>query len=71
MHGLEESSRALNKRPIPDLAPYSRERGQAQKYLTQFNESALADARGRPWYRRWPIVLAARRRWRKLRKAGS
>jgi hypothetical protein len=74
LYGLEESSRALNERPIPDLKKYSREQGQARKYLTQFNECALADAKGRPWYTHSAPVLWARRRlrrWRERRRSAD
>ncbi len=71
MHGLDLCYSALDRWPDPDLEAYSHERSETKKSLAGFNKNALADAKGRPWYKRSRIVLAVRRRWRRLRRAGG
>jgi hypothetical protein len=68
--GLRDAFRALDAWPVPDLEKFSDELAHARKYLQDFNTWALSDAKGRPWYARWPIALWIRRqrfRWRKRR----
>ena len=62
---LEEAHRALEHRPIPDFDRYSL--SEARKRHRKFNEYALREVRGRPWFARWRVALWVRRRFRQLR----
>ena len=48
--GLEDTQFALEERPGPDYERCIVELASARKYLSEFNEWALRDAKGRPWY---------------------
>jgi hypothetical protein len=64
---LDLTRDALDAWPVPDLDQFSQELAGARKYLRDFNRSALREAKGRPWWRRWQWVLWLRRQTRSLR----
>jgi hypothetical protein len=63
---LNEALRALEDRPLPYFDEYSANLAQAREQHGTFNEYALREVRGRPWFARWRIVMWARRRLRQL-----
>ena len=67
MH-LEETLRALEGWPVPELDKYRQEIAGARKYLSDFNKWALQETKGRPWWRRWPWALWLRGQTRRLRR---
>jgi hypothetical protein len=63
---LENTLKALDAWPVPELDKYREELAGARKYLADFNTSALREARGCPWWRRRRWILWLRRRTRRL-----
>jgi hypothetical protein len=63
---LKDALRALEDRPVPDLEKYSAQLAEARERHSQFNEYALREIQGRPWYARWRVVRWIRRLWRRL-----
>jgi hypothetical protein len=64
---LDEAHRALEERPVPDFERQSTEMSDARERHKHFNEYALEEIRGRPWFVRSRIVKWTRRRLRQLR----
>jgi hypothetical protein len=64
---LENTLGALDAWPVPELEKFREELAGARKYLANFNESALREAKGRPWWRRRQWALWLRRLTRRPR----
>jgi hypothetical protein len=61
---LQDSLSALERWPRPDLKAYRETHSDARRDLRKFNERALAEIQGRPWFSRWRLALWVRRQLR-------
>ena len=60
--------RALDHRPRPNWEEHSEARGRAKRGLQDFNERALVEIQGRPWFARSQVISWVRSQWRRARR---
>jgi hypothetical protein len=64
MMALNDSLRALEAVPVPDLSGCSERHRDARRHLTVFTESAQQEIKARPWYERRRAAVWVRQHWR-------
>lgn len=63
---LQDTLRALEDRPTPDFKKYSDDLAKAREQHRKFNEYALSEVQGRPWYTSWRMARWTRRQARRF-----